>query len=240
MNVDQNAPVAVEGNTDNVPISGGAFPSNWELSTARASSVVRFLIGQGVDRAAPERVGLRRSAPDRQQCHGRRHGRSTGAWKSSCSASYCAQPVPKRNHECGAQRTFGTAEDAQSKKMLIPARAVLLGASRGYTMTKPKAVKQKIPGTIYVLPQPFLLNLNEGHYAKLTSRWSSRPGRATGRPPRRQLPAPKAAPERCPRNPPCAKSSPTGHRPERHDALQRQGRNSIKHHILDASRSRPT
>ncbi len=53
LNVDHVHPIAVEGNTDNVPITGGAFPSNWELSTARASSVVRFLIGRGVD---PQRL----------------------------------------------------------------------------------------------------------------------------------------------------------------------------------------
>jgi chemotaxis protein MotB len=48
LNVDQVHPIAVEGNTDDVPITGGAFPSNWELSTARASTVVRFLIAKGV------------------------------------------------------------------------------------------------------------------------------------------------------------------------------------------------
>ncbi len=52
LNVDHVHPIAVEGNTDNVPISG-PFPSNWELSTARASSVVRFLVGRGVD---PQRL----------------------------------------------------------------------------------------------------------------------------------------------------------------------------------------
>jgi chemotaxis protein MotB len=40
--------VMVEGHTDNVPIRGSVFPTNWELSTARASRVVRFLIGGGV------------------------------------------------------------------------------------------------------------------------------------------------------------------------------------------------
>jgi chemotaxis protein MotB len=40
--------VMVEGHTDSVPIAGSVFPTNWELSTARASRVVRFLIGQGV------------------------------------------------------------------------------------------------------------------------------------------------------------------------------------------------
>jgi chemotaxis protein MotB len=52
LNIDHVHPIAVEGNTDNVPISG-PFPSNWELSTARASRVVRFLITKGVD---PQRL----------------------------------------------------------------------------------------------------------------------------------------------------------------------------------------
>jgi chemotaxis protein MotB len=40
--------VMVEGHTDDVPIRGSVFPTNWELSTARASRVVRFLIAGGV------------------------------------------------------------------------------------------------------------------------------------------------------------------------------------------------
>jgi chemotaxis protein MotB len=48
LNVDQTHPISVEGNTDNVPIHSAQFPSNWELSTARASTVVRFLIAHGV------------------------------------------------------------------------------------------------------------------------------------------------------------------------------------------------
>jgi chemotaxis protein MotB len=48
LNVDQTHPISVEGNTDDVPIHSAQFPSNWELSTARASTVVRFLIAHGV------------------------------------------------------------------------------------------------------------------------------------------------------------------------------------------------
>ncbi len=36
--------IRIEGHTDNVPIRTARFPSNWELSTARASNVVRFFI----------------------------------------------------------------------------------------------------------------------------------------------------------------------------------------------------
>jgi chemotaxis protein MotB len=41
----------IDGHTDRVPIRTGRFPSNWELSTARAVSVVRYLADQGI----PER-----------------------------------------------------------------------------------------------------------------------------------------------------------------------------------------
>jgi chemotaxis protein MotB len=36
--------IRVEGHTDNVPISTPAFPSNWELSTGRATNIVRHLV----------------------------------------------------------------------------------------------------------------------------------------------------------------------------------------------------
>ncbi len=36
----------VQGHTDNVPINGGRFSSNWELSTGRATSVLMFLSGE--------------------------------------------------------------------------------------------------------------------------------------------------------------------------------------------------
>lgn len=46
-------PVQIEGFTDNVPIKSAKYPTNWELSTARASAIVKYLAAQGV---APERL----------------------------------------------------------------------------------------------------------------------------------------------------------------------------------------
>jgi chemotaxis protein MotB len=40
--------ITVEGHTDDAPISTARFPSNWELSTARASAVVHFFLDQGL------------------------------------------------------------------------------------------------------------------------------------------------------------------------------------------------
>lgn len=46
-------PIQVEGFTDNLPISTAQYPTNWELSAARAASIVRMLVMGGVQ---PERL----------------------------------------------------------------------------------------------------------------------------------------------------------------------------------------
>jgi chemotaxis protein MotB len=45
--------IAIEGHTDSRPISTSRYPSNWELSTARATSVLRYMLLQGFD---PNRI----------------------------------------------------------------------------------------------------------------------------------------------------------------------------------------
>ncbi|MBB3952146.1 peptidoglycan -binding protein [Aureimonas jatrophae] len=45
---DINWIIRVDGHTDDVPVSSGRFADNWQLSTARAAAVVRFLIQNGV------------------------------------------------------------------------------------------------------------------------------------------------------------------------------------------------
>lgn len=48
-------PIKVEGHTDNVPIRSAAFLSNWELSSARAATVVHLLMNAGV---SPQRMAV--------------------------------------------------------------------------------------------------------------------------------------------------------------------------------------
>lgn len=45
----QDFRVRIAGHTDDTPINTPQFPSNWELSAVRATTVLRFLIGQGVE-----------------------------------------------------------------------------------------------------------------------------------------------------------------------------------------------
>ncbi|MBC3909949.1 flagellar motor protein MotD [Undibacterium umbellatum] len=49
--------IQVEGHTDNLPIKNSIFPSNWELSAVRASTVARLLTENGVDENRVTAVG---------------------------------------------------------------------------------------------------------------------------------------------------------------------------------------
>ncbi|MES2128431.1 MAG: flagellar motor protein MotD [Pseudomonadota bacterium] len=55
--------VQVEGHTDTTPISNALFPSNWELSAVRASSVVRLFVDSGVPPERLTAVGFSSNVP---------------------------------------------------------------------------------------------------------------------------------------------------------------------------------
>jgi chemotaxis protein MotB len=63
VNLDRSHDISVEGNTDDVPISTSEFPSNWELSVARATGVVTFMIGHGVAARRLEASGVAGERP---------------------------------------------------------------------------------------------------------------------------------------------------------------------------------
>ncbi|MEW8288966.1 MAG: OmpA family protein [Candidatus Thiodiazotropha endolucinida] len=55
--------IQVEGNTDNRPISTKEFPSNWELSAARAASVVHLMTRMGIGAQRLSAVGYAEHRP---------------------------------------------------------------------------------------------------------------------------------------------------------------------------------
>lgn len=56
-------PIQVEGHTDNIPIKSPSFPSNWELSSSRAGSVVRLFTERGVPAARMVAIGYADNRP---------------------------------------------------------------------------------------------------------------------------------------------------------------------------------
>lgn len=59
---ESNMPLRVEGHTDSIPISSTRYPSNWELSAARASSVLARLVARGLP---PARLSVAGYAAER-------------------------------------------------------------------------------------------------------------------------------------------------------------------------------
>ena len=50
LDAENEHPIVVEGHTDSQPIATSQYPSNWELSGARASAVIRTFVTDGVKR----------------------------------------------------------------------------------------------------------------------------------------------------------------------------------------------
>jgi len=61
--------IQVEGHTDDVPLGGGAYASNWELSAARAGAVVKFIIDQSKTKHPPGLEPWRFSANGAAEYH---------------------------------------------------------------------------------------------------------------------------------------------------------------------------
>jgi flagellar FliL protein len=69
----------------------------------------------------------------------------------------------------------------KNKKLMLAVALPILILGIGYKMTRPQPVnKDKIKGTLYVLPAPFLLNLQDGRFAKLTVGLELAPGQSDG------------------------------------------------------------
>lgn len=65
--------ITVEGHTDDEPIHTPIFPSNWELSTARASAVVQFFLAEGIPAARLRAAGYADTFPKAPNRDGEGH-----------------------------------------------------------------------------------------------------------------------------------------------------------------------
>jgi flagellar basal body-associated protein FliL len=69
----------------------------------------------------------------------------------------------------------------KKKKLMLAVALPILILGVGFKMSQPKPVnKDKIKGTIYSMPAPFLLNLTDGRFAKLTVALELAPGQSDG------------------------------------------------------------
>ncbi|HYB65701.1 MAG TPA: flagellar motor protein MotD [Steroidobacteraceae bacterium] len=153
--------IRVEGYTDNVPIRTSVFYSNWELSAARAGSVVRVLAGQGIDasRLAVVGYGEQRPAQSNDSPEGRNANRrvvvvilaveprndapadaaapaDAGAPVAAASAAAAPAPAGTVQSVTAASPTAGTpaaAPPAASPAAPLPASAApAMGADGGH------------------------------------------------------------------------------------------------------------
>ncbi|MDO9043484.1 MAG: OmpA family protein [Desulfocapsaceae bacterium] len=70
--------IRIEGHTDSIPIQTAAFPSNWELSTARATNIVQYLISSHAfspDKLSAIGYGEYRPIADNKTAEGRQKNR---------------------------------------------------------------------------------------------------------------------------------------------------------------------
>lgn len=109
-------PVTVEGHTDNLPIRTGRFPSNWELSAVRASSVVRLFIESGVrgDRLTAAGYADQRPVTDNTNEEGRARNRRV----TILIESLVGEPPPRAPGQIGegdAIRAILPDEAAESR-----------------------------------------------------------------------------------------------------------------------------
>jgi flagellar basal body-associated protein FliL len=124
----------------------------------------------------------------------------------------------------------------KNKKLMLAVALPILILGVGYKMTRPAPVnKDKIKGTIYVLPAPFLLNLQDGRYAKLTVALQLAPGQSDGASATAAASSGEDATGTLPEEPLVREIVTDGITNQNGETLvTEQGRRAIKHQILQA------
>ncbi|NNM34769.1 MAG: flagellar motor protein MotB [Gemmatimonadetes bacterium] len=109
-------PVKVSGHTDNVPIRSSVFPSNWELSAARAAGVARILVSRGHDPAtvAVEAFGEYRPVASNDTPEGRAENRRVELYFSRLSMEQAMDEGGELPQEADGEGSAGGAPEAEA------------------------------------------------------------------------------------------------------------------------------
>lgn len=144
---DGENPIQVEGFTDNVPIETEQFPSNWELSAARAAAVVRWFIQLGVspERLAAVGYGDQRPVATNDNEEGRAQNRRISIIVSARKENEESKPKSPEpvDYKLGGSSVGGAAEPMKSnssvplKIMTLEDGRMLFSADPGKRVTKP-------------------------------------------------------------------------------------------------------
>lgn len=161
-------PLRVEGYTDDMPINTAVYPSNWELSAARAASVARLFTEHGVD---PERLGIvgwgqYRPAADNASVDGRNKNRRVLVVVLSDKAA------PRRFYTNGDQinRTADANGDAKDQEP-APAASVAAQPAAGAVQTAPLVVTPPaaLPTPQVITPIASLITTPEASTSRATA-----------------------------------------------------------------------
>ena len=157
----------VEGHTDDRPIATSQFPSNWQLSGARAGAVVQRLMGAGVAGKRVSLGGYAAQQPVASNATRRRAGTQPPGRDRPDPAAW-SNHVARRRH-------------TMNKKIIIIAVVALVAAGGAYktVLAKPKAKAQEAE------------RRGHGLRAARRSSWSTSPTSATRRSRRRCVLNPK-------------------------------------------------
>ena len=154
-------PIHVEGFTDNVPIKNEVFPSNWELSAARAAAVVRLLSEGGVapGRLAAVGYGEHQPVADNNTADGRQKNRrvvmvisrdlsNSRSQTSARDAVVQTQPANKKaaqeNSSGGSFFEFGSDEPTKEPVLSPIEQAIKKGKEEAARLERKKQIQQSL------------------------------------------------------------------------------------------------
>ncbi|MEO6750023.1 MAG: flagellar motor protein MotD [Casimicrobiaceae bacterium] len=133
--------IHIEGHTDNLPINTPLYPSNWELSGARASSVVRLFAANGVAPARLRAVGFADNKPiaSNDTADGRQHNRRVTLLILADQPDGADANAPARDETIAAPGDAAMPNGAASPAATISSAALLPAAAMADTRTPVRA-----------------------------------------------------------------------------------------------------